>query len=343
MAIVGSTQLKTGQRPVIPNLKTFKEGETLFKEGDHGREMYVIKEGEIKITRASPEGEVELARLKTGAILGEMSLLDNLPRSASAIASQTSKTTVIDELVFNSVMKNVPPWLTSIVRIITSRLRDANKRVGQSVLRNREAGIASLLNLLLEANAKTVSNMLALELNFVLTESYYVCHLGKSATETVLKDLTKRQIIEQAKDASNTEYVFIMDREVLALFVEFNRLKERGRSFIELEIPDNEVDLLNNVVYVSQKSGKETKNGTILPMKDFIQDMASKNVSGIEKMLGSLQRREIVSIFPSADGSDNVILFEKERLSRIRKIKEWIDRFRMDPKQEVKKEPEKKK
>ena len=162
MALI-STQLKTGQRPAQPNVRTFKEGEVLFKEGDKGREMFVVQDGEIRITRDSKDGPVELARLGNGSILGEMSLLDNLPRSASGTAVRPTKVSIINELVFNSILAKVPPWLTSIVRIITSRIRDANKRVGQSVLRNREAGIASLIGLLLEGHQRVVSGVVSLD------------------------------------------------------------------------------------------------------------------------------------------------------------------------------------
>ncbi len=329
MAVVG-TQLRTGQRPAAPNVRTYKEGEVLFKEGDKGREMFMIVEGEIRISRASKDGEIELVRLGNGSILGEMSLLDNLPRSATGTATKPTKVSIVNEMVFNSVLAKVPPWLTSIVRIITSRVRDANKRVGQSILRNREAGVASLIALLLENHQKVLGGIVSLDFDLVITESYYTCRLGKTATESVLADLAKRQIIEIAKDSAGKQNILFRDLDVFTLFVEFTRLKERGREFVELQITDPEVDLLNNVIYVSQKSGKETKQGTELPMKALIEDMAQKNVTGIEKMLSSLQRRDVLNMFPAPDGSENVILFRKESLTRIRKIKEWIERFRMD-------------
>ena len=112
------TQLKTGQRKVQPNIRVFKENDILFKEGDRGREMFILREGEIKITHKDKDGEVELARLGAGSVIGEMSLLDNMPRSASGIATKPTKATVINELVFNTVLQKVPAWLTSIVKII---------------------------------------------------------------------------------------------------------------------------------------------------------------------------------------------------------------------------------
>ena len=324
------SQLKTGNRPSQPNARTFKEGEVLFKEGERGREMYIIKEGEIRISRESKEGEIELARLQNGAILGEMSLLDNLPRSATGTATKQTQVTLVNEQIFTATMQIVPAWLASIIRIITSRIRDANKRVGQSILRNREEGVSSLMSLLLDNNRKIVGNLVALDLEFVVMESYYTCKLGKQATLTVLQNIAKRGIVELGKDTAGKEFVYIKDLEVLGLFVEYQRLKARGRNFVEMGIPDNEVDMLNNIIYVSQKSGKETKAGTKLPMKAFLEDMAQKNLKGIESMLSNLQRREVISIFPSVDGSDNIILFKKETLSRIRKIKEWMERFSME-------------
>lgn len=324
------SKLKTGMRRIRPNIRSFKEDELLFKEGDRGREMFVIQEGEIRITRGEKAGEVELARLKPGSILGEMSLLDNLPRSATATATQPSKAVIVTEQVFNAVLQRIPPWLVSIVRIITSRIRDANRRVGQSILRNKEAGVASLLYLLLRTSGKSHGSRVYLEYEFVILEVFYSCRLGRKATQTVLEGLVQRGLCEIEVDEFKKKCIFFLDLEYLALFVEYHRLKERGRTFPELDIPENEVDMLNNITYVAQKSGKESKEGTELPMKAFMEDMAQKNVEGIEQTLAGLQRRDIITIMPGPDGSDNLIFFQKETLTRIRNIKEGMPKFEMD-------------
>ena len=64
----------------------FGDGESIFREADESREMYVALEGEVVITKNSPEGEFKLAHRHKSDFLGEMSLLESQPRSASATA-----------------------------------------------------------------------------------------------------------------------------------------------------------------------------------------------------------------------------------------------------------------
>src|SRR5688500_16096621 len=66
--------------------REFNDGDLIFAEGDDSREMYVVVEGEVVVTKTSQRGEITLATLKKGDFVGEMSLLESLPRSATARA-----------------------------------------------------------------------------------------------------------------------------------------------------------------------------------------------------------------------------------------------------------------
>ncbi len=67
--------------------QTLRKGDALFRKGEEGHPLYMITAGKIKIVRQSRDGdEVILAVLSAGDFCGEMSLLDDLPRSADAVA-----------------------------------------------------------------------------------------------------------------------------------------------------------------------------------------------------------------------------------------------------------------
>mgnify|MGYP003665247856 FL=1 len=70
-------------------------GEVLFEEGDEADAAYLILDGEVDIYRKAGNQEVLLATLKRGDIVGEMSLIDNQPRMASARIKSDTKMTVI--------------------------------------------------------------------------------------------------------------------------------------------------------------------------------------------------------------------------------------------------------
>ena len=70
----------------MSNKINLKSGEYLFREGESANYAYVVDEGEVEIVKASANGNIILALIPKGAIIGEMALIDGLPRSASAIA-----------------------------------------------------------------------------------------------------------------------------------------------------------------------------------------------------------------------------------------------------------------
>jgi CRP/FNR family cyclic AMP-dependent transcriptional regulator len=320
-----SSQLKTGQRPTQLIIKTYKPGEVVFEEGTKGRELFIVQEGRVGVYKTTPDGEVELARIEKGAVIGEMSLLDNMPRSATIKAVDTTKLMVVNELTFQTALKAVPVWLASIVKIVVSRLRDANRRVDQAVLRDKDRGLVSLLLLLLPSQKHEFSSSIALDYDLVLTEAYFVCRLKKKEIIKLLSGLEQRAIVSIPEDTNHKKHICVSDLEVLGLFEEYLNLKGQKKTFKEANIPEESVALLSNIVYIAQKSGTETDEGTALAKSLLLKDLEAKNSDHLEKNLLDLKRRNLVNIMPSQN--DAVILFKKETLSRIKKIKEWLPRF----------------
>ncbi len=110
-------------------LKEFKKGDLLFREGDPSDSMYVIKKGRISITKAKGAGEVELADLGPGEMLGEMAFFDNKPRSAGARAKQDSTVIILPFSALYAQFKTFPEWLKAMVKNINGKLRDANAKI----------------------------------------------------------------------------------------------------------------------------------------------------------------------------------------------------------------------
>jgi CRP/FNR family cyclic AMP-dependent transcriptional regulator len=109
--------------------RNLKKGEILFREGDPSDCMYVIKSGSIAIMKTKGSGEISLAELRAGDMLGEMAFFDNKPRSAGARALEES---VVIELPFkalNTQFKTFPEWLKAIMRTVNNHLRNANQKI----------------------------------------------------------------------------------------------------------------------------------------------------------------------------------------------------------------------
>jgi CRP/FNR family transcriptional regulator, cyclic AMP receptor protein len=109
----------------------FVSGEYIFREGEHGNRLYLIVEGEVRISRDVPgSGEEALAILKQGALFGEMAVFDRSERSTHAISNGGTTALTISRpdfeilLDFNREVAYKVLW--ACVRLLSSRLRSTN-------------------------------------------------------------------------------------------------------------------------------------------------------------------------------------------------------------------------
>lgn len=109
------------------SVRTFEPGETIFSEGEDSREMYVVLEGQVEVVKISPRGgEVKLAVLTRGEFLGEMSLLESLPRSATARAVNSVKMLAIQPGGFLLKIRRDPTFAFEIMQSLSRRIRITN-------------------------------------------------------------------------------------------------------------------------------------------------------------------------------------------------------------------------
>jgi len=101
------------------DLETFDTGEIIFEQGDPGDFMYVVVEGEVEVILR----EKVITKLAPGEILGEMALIDNRPRSASARASARTKLAPVNRFSFTYYVQNSPFFALDVMEIMAERLR----------------------------------------------------------------------------------------------------------------------------------------------------------------------------------------------------------------------------
>jgi len=85
--------------------KEFPMGTVLFREGDVGREMYVLQSGKISISKKVRDVEKVLAILGPGEFFGEMAIISNKPRNASATVEDDARVLVIDPRTFEAMIR----------------------------------------------------------------------------------------------------------------------------------------------------------------------------------------------------------------------------------------------
>jgi len=114
--------------------REYNDGEAIFLESDESREMYVIQEGEIVIKKQIPGGkEIQLARFARGDFVGEMALLESLPRFASAYSVGKTKLLVLRPGGFLLKIRRDPTFAFEMLQQLSRRIRITNERLVEIV------------------------------------------------------------------------------------------------------------------------------------------------------------------------------------------------------------------
>lgn len=110
----------------------YESGEYIFHQGDPGIGLYIIQEGEVRIVQTTPDNvQYDLVKIGRGEFFGEMALLDNAKRSASAIAKNNTTLTVLFKPDLDDFINRYPKIGVEILRgmakILAARLRNVNQ------------------------------------------------------------------------------------------------------------------------------------------------------------------------------------------------------------------------
>lgn len=106
------------------SVRTYRAGSVIFREGDPGDALYVVVEGNVRIALLSPQGEeATVAMLGPGEFVGDLALLDGLPRSASAIASEPTKALVVTRDDFTEWLSRKPKAALALLETLSLRVR----------------------------------------------------------------------------------------------------------------------------------------------------------------------------------------------------------------------------
>lgn len=112
-------------------VKDFHKGDVIFEQNAAGIEMYIVQSGKVKLL--IQDNKIALATLGPGEILGEMTLIDGSPRSATAIAEEDTRLIALDRPKFLYLVNQQPNFAFTIMRILTRRIRRADQTVTENV------------------------------------------------------------------------------------------------------------------------------------------------------------------------------------------------------------------
>lgn len=103
--------------------RAFGVGDKIFSEGQQGDRAYIIQEGKVEVFRSVGGEDVVLGSLGKGAIFGEMALLDDSPRMASARATESTTVIIISRPMFDEKMRKTDPFIRGLLNILADGVR----------------------------------------------------------------------------------------------------------------------------------------------------------------------------------------------------------------------------
>lgn len=145
--------------------RRFAAGQTIFSEGDASDVAYVIRSGRAEVLKETPEGQLRLAVLGPGDVLGEMGLLDERPRSATAVALDAVVADSVSPTEFVRQLLHEPAKSMRLLSALFERLRAMNRLLSEQVSHARTAPIpvARLVPLTEETRAVLPENGIEVE------------------------------------------------------------------------------------------------------------------------------------------------------------------------------------
>jgi CRP/FNR family cyclic AMP-dependent transcriptional regulator len=139
--------------------RRYPRGEVIFLRGDPGSHLYIVDAGTVKIALSSAEGkEMILALLKHGDMFGEFALLDDLPRSADAVALEACEVWLLEQQDFIRFLEERPRASLRLMAALSRRLRATDELVQDAAFFDIPARLASVLLRLAETLGKPGPN-----------------------------------------------------------------------------------------------------------------------------------------------------------------------------------------
>ncbi|MBE0591123.1 MAG: cyclic nucleotide-binding domain-containing protein, partial [Gemmatimonadales bacterium] len=115
----------------VARTRSHPRNSVILFEDDPGDALFVVLAGEVKVVLAGEDGrEVILSILKEGDFFGEMSLIDDRPRSATVIATADSELLVLRRVDFQACLEESPRIAFGLLRELSRRLRLADEKIG---------------------------------------------------------------------------------------------------------------------------------------------------------------------------------------------------------------------
>ena len=206
---ITDTELKSLAKDFVPN--RFRQGETIFHQGDPGQVLYLIQSGQVRIFVMGDEGqETSVILYGPGDIFGELAVIEGLPRSASAVAMEDTIVLTLSRDLFREQMRRSPQLAFNFMKALSVRVRYSTQQVGSLAVLDVPGRLARKLLELAQQHGSVEPE--GVRINTALTQSDLASLIG-TTRESINKTLGtfRRQGLVLTKQG----HIMIVDPDAL--------------------------------------------------------------------------------------------------------------------------------
>jgi CRP/FNR family transcriptional regulator, cyclic AMP receptor protein len=179
-----------------------KAGETLFDAGDAGDGCHRLSEGVLKVTLASPRGnERILSILNAGAIVGDLAMIDGLPRSASVVALTDCVLQFISRENFERCADRHPQIYRYLTTILAQRLRDTDETISALAFLTAKGRVAHALLEIADSFGETADGALLIPNLFSQKDIAAMAGVARENTNRILREWERRRVVTKSARA----------------------------------------------------------------------------------------------------------------------------------------------
>lgn len=299
----------------------------LFMEGDAGDKMYIIRKGLVRIMKREGSHMSTLAELGPGSILGEMSLLDKQPRSATAKSLEATELVVIDQAMLESTYAALPPWLTSIIRMVVQRLRETTARKYSDDICNAIPAMLFLLHM--QENTCPGQPLSVNAMSYDMKSLYGLSH---SDVRKTLQAFTSMKLTSWVQDG---EKVIVCNPAVLNLCYKHFQDKASPKPSTENVVSSEELYYLMAILQAAGAAGENSE--TALARASFPKVLAAIRVISPELEekpihLANLALCGYVKIVPNllegqTLGANHQVAFDRGQIQNLIDLNQILNAF----------------
>ncbi len=178
--------------------KELPKGTVLFREGEPGKDMFVLQSGKVAIAKRVRESDQVLATLGPGEFFGEMAIISNKPRNATAIVAEDAKLLVIDPKTFEAMIRGNAEIAIRMIKKLGDRLSEADARI--ETLLHSDPSTRVVHHLLEHCAKRGRATEAGVELDFPVRDFPRELAVGEPAVRFMLDRLERSGLVDRTGD-----------------------------------------------------------------------------------------------------------------------------------------------